>query len=93
MNNNVRKYHLVNKKRKEISELFFCSDNTKIMEYTNNEILTVEEVADILYVGKNTVYALLQSGALRAFRIGKSWRIPRFCLEEYIINKSKGDKD
>ena len=60
------------------------------MEYTNNEILTVEEVADILYVGKNTVYSLLQSGTLRAFRIGKSWRIPRFCLEEYIINKSKG---
>ena len=63
------------------------------MEYTNNEILTVEEVADILYVGKNTVYSLLQSGELRAFRIGKSWRIPRFCLEEYIINKSKGDKN
>ena len=62
------------------------------MEYTNNEILTVEEVADILYVGKNTVYALLQAGALRAFRIGKSWRIPRFCLEEYIINKSKENK-
>ena len=61
------------------------------MEYTNNEILTVEEVADILYVGKNTVYALLQSGALRAFRIGKSWRIPRFCLEEYIIDKSKAE--
>ena len=62
------------------------------MGYTNHEILTVEEVADILYVGKNTVYSLLQSGDLRAFRIGKSWRIPRFCLEEYIINKSKGDK-
>ena len=63
------------------------------MEYENNEILTVEEVADILYIGKNTVYSLLRSGDLRAFRIGKPWRIPRFCLEEYIINKSKGDKN
>ena len=61
------------------------------MEYENNEILTVEEVADILYVGKNTVYSLLQSGDLRAFRIGKSWRIPRFCIDEYIIEKSKAE--
>ena len=63
------------------------------MEYTNNEILTVEEVADILYIGKNTVYSLLRSGDLRAFRIGKSWRIPRFCLDEYIIEKSKNQRE
>ena len=53
-----------------------------------DDILTVSEVMDILYIGKNTVYQLLASGHLKGFRIGKSWRIPREFLIEYIISKS-----
>lgn len=53
-----------------------------------DEILTVNDVAEILYVGKNTVYDLLNAGQLKGFRIGsKSWRIPRQCLNEYILQK------
>ena len=36
-------------------------------------ILTPAEVMDILGVGKNTVYRLLNSGQLPAIRIGRSW--------------------
>ena len=54
-----------------------------------DDILTVAEVMELLYVGKNTVYRLLQDGALKGFRIGKTWRIPKFCLEEYIISKNQ----
>ena len=54
-----------------------------------DDILTVAEVMELLYVGKNTVYRLLQDGALKGFRIGKNWRIPKFCLEEYIISKNQ----
>ena len=59
------------------------------MDYMSDEILTVNDVAEILYIGKNTVYSLLQSGELKAFRIGKSWRIPREALTQFIINKAK----
>ena len=38
-------------------------------------ILTPAEVMDILGVGKNTVYRLLNSGQLPAIRIGRSWKI------------------
>ena len=56
---------------------------------TIDEILTVNDVAEILYVGRNTIYDLLNSGQLKGFRIGsKSWRIPRQCLNEYILEKS-----
>ena len=49
-----------------------------------DDILTVTDVMELLYVGKNTVYALLGSGELKGFRIGKTWRIPRAALVEYI---------
>jgi excisionase family DNA binding protein len=54
-----------------------------------DDILTVAEVMALLYVGKNTVYRLLQEGELRGFRIGKTWRIPKISLEEYIISKNQ----
>lgn len=59
------------------------------MDYITDEKLTVNDVADILYIGKNTVYSLLQSREIKAFRIGKSWRIPREALNRFIINKAK----
>lgn len=52
-----------------------------------DEILTVDDVMELLYIGKNTVYYLLQSGEIKAFRIGRTWKIPRDCLTEYIISK------
>ena len=52
-----------------------------------DDVLTVTDVAELLYVGRNTVYELLNSGLLKGFRIGKSWRIPKTYLEDYIIRK------
>ena len=53
------------------------------------EILTTEEAADILRVGYNTLYNLLQSGKLKAYRNGRIWRIPKRSVIEYIIEQSK----
>jgi len=51
------------------------------------EILTVEETAELLYVGRNTIYALLGSGELKGFRIGRTWKIPRDAISEFIMRK------
>ena len=48
------------------------------------EVLTSYEVADYLGVGENSIYALLKSGELGAFRIGRVWMIPRKELDKYI---------
>ena len=59
----------------------------------NNEIMQFEEVMEYLNIGKNTLYGLLKSGELNAFKIGKVWKIPRKSVDEYInqslSNKSK----
>ena len=46
-------------------------------------VLTAAEAMDILGVGKNTMYRLLKSGELPAVRIGRKWRIPLDCLENF----------
>ena len=42
-----------------------------------NEYLTPKEVMNLLYIGRNTFYKLVNSGELKAFRIGKLWRVRR----------------
>lgn len=57
------------------------------MSTNQTEILTVEEVAEILYVGRNTVYGLLKSGEISGFQIGRIWKIPMESVREYITEK------
>ena len=51
-----------------------------------NEYLTPTEVQQLLYIGRNTFYKLVNSGELPAFRIGKLWRVSRKALVNYLKN-------
>ena len=52
-------------------------------------LLTVEDAADILMVGKNRIYELLHQGKIKGMRIGKStWRIPKISIYQYIQTQS-----
>lgn len=55
----------------------------KLYEY--QDILTIDEVMDILKIGRGQCYELLQSGLLKGFKLGsKIWKIPRDSVEEFI---------
>lgn len=56
------------------------------MNTATEEIITLEEMCEILNIGKNTAYKLLNSGEIRAFRIGKHWKITRNSVYEYIAS-------
>ena len=58
-------------------------------ESFSEEIITVEEFAELLYIGRNTSYKILNSGEIRAFKIGKAWKIPKDAVSEYILKKSR----
>lgn len=47
-------------------------------------IMTIDEVCDVLMIGRNAVYKLLNSGSLKAFRIGRVWKIPKESVEAFI---------
>ncbi len=53
-------------------------------------LLTPVDVMEILGIGKNTVYSLLNSGKLSAFRVGRSWRIPAESLEQFMLCAPNG---
>ena len=53
------------------------------------EILTTEEACEVLRVGYNALYDLLQSGKLKAYRNGRLWRIPKKSVIEFILEQSK----
>ena len=47
-------------------------------------LLTPEEAAEVLRVGRTTVYALMKAGELHAVHIGRSCRLSRAELERYV---------
>jgi excisionase family DNA binding protein len=47
-------------------------------------VLTVEEAAERLGIGRTTMYALIRSGDVESVTIGKLRRVPAHCLSEYV---------
>lgn len=56
-----------------------------------DNLVTLEEFQDILQIGRTTAYQLLNSGEIKAFRIGRFWKIPRAAITEYVSRKSQLD--
>lgn len=54
------------------------------MLYNGYDLMTPYEVMDYLDIGENSLYKLLNSGDIGAFRIGRKWRVPRKELDAYI---------
>lgn len=46
--------------------------------------LTVEQVAQVLQLGKPRIYELVRSGKLRSLRIGRKIRVPKSALAELL---------
>ncbi len=53
-----------------------------------SDLISIEDLCDMLAIGKNTAYHLLNTNEIQAFRIGRSWKIPRQSVINYIKNKS-----
>ena len=48
------------------------------------EVISVEEAMDYMLIGKNKLYELLRAGEIKAFRVGRKWRIPKKSIQDYI---------
>ena len=54
-----------------------------------DDILTTDEAAEVLRVGYNGLYELLNSGELKGYRQGRVWRIPKLAVQEYILKRAQ----
>ena len=50
-------------------------------------VLTVNELADFLRVHRSTVYRLLKTKSLPAFRVGSDWRFNSETVNEWMNRK------
>lgn len=58
---------------------------------TGKEILTREEVMEVLKIGRSTFYKLLQTGELKGFKEGNRYKVPMESVEEYINSRMHSD--
>lgn len=50
------------------------------------DVLTVLEVAQILRIGKNKAYNLINSGSLSSIKVGGKIIIPKMCLIRFLLD-------
>ena len=53
-----------------------------------NDVLLVEDIMDILKVGRNSAYKLIKNGIIKSLRIGRNIRIPKAYLIDYLTGES-----
>lgn len=53
-----------------------------------HDVLTVQEAATTLRIGRTTMYRLIKSGAINSIKIGKKILIPAIYLQRFIEERS-----
>lgn len=54
-----------------------------------DDLVSIETLCEMLSIGKNHAYDLLNKKQIKAFRIGRTWKVPKKAVEEYILSQSK----
>lgn len=52
-------------------------------------VYTGQEAAELLHVGKATVYEWLDQGLIPAFRVGTDWKVSAAGLERFVIERAE----
>ena len=47
-------------------------------------LYSVEEVADILHIGRSTVFNLIKQGKIQSIKLGRSRRVPIDAMQTYV---------
>lgn len=53
------------------------------------ELLTVQQVAELLHLHAMTVYRLVKEGKLPGFKVGGRWRFEKGVLESWMIDRAQ----
>lgn len=79
--------HIKIVKKSYVNILVKTKGGYQMFTYTDeNELLTIEQVCEKLFISHTTAYKLLQSGEIKAFKLG-TWKIPAKSVYEYINKK------
>lgn len=48
------------------------------------DLLTVKDIKEILNIGSTLAYQLIASGEIKSLKVGKTIKIPKVYLEQYL---------
>lgn len=51
-----------------------------------NDMLTIDEVCEMLRIGRTKAYSMLRANRIQGFKDGRLWMIPKNSVIEYIQN-------
>ena len=54
------------------------------------DIMTVHDLRAALGISRKGVYNLLESGKIRSFKIGNTYKVPKTALIDYVNKSCKG---
>lgn len=55
------------------------------------DLITISDLREILSIGRNAAYDLLNCGVIPAFRIGRNWKIPKDAVIFYLNQWQRTD--
>lgn len=58
-----------------------------------SKVLTLDEAADRLRLHRTTVRGLIDSGRLRAKKVGRTWRLTEAAVEKFLTDEDKRGPD
>ena len=59
--------------------------NKRRAKQVNNDIMTLEEVADYLRLKPQTIYTWAQEKRIPAAKLGKEWRFKKSIIDEWFV--------
>ena len=54
-----------------------------------SDIVTIDELCEMLRIGRNKAYELLRSGKIGSFRCGRLWIVSKEAVEEFVKFRGK----
>lgn len=60
------------------------TEHTYEMFSKYNDVVTAEDVMEMLHLGRVTVYSLLKSGRIHTLRVGKKYVIPKKSVIDFL---------
>ena len=63
-------------------------NETMLEQY--EDLMTVQDIQEVLHVGKNRAYELLRDGTISSIRLGKSWKVPKEAVISFLRSWQNG---
>ncbi len=51
------------------------------------DVVSIEEIQQMLRIGKNAVYQLLKDGTIKSIKVGKRYVVPKKYIIDFLIEK------